>query len=608
MIHPVMKLSHFIYSVFVLVVLSALLTSCDDKDEEILSAIPPELISNIQTGNLLKSVTSDHDFYYFNFEQGILQLSKNEVVSVDRNGLEWVTTVRFKDGQFFLVPTLGDDLSQSVRKVTLDPSGHCPLAVEFQLSFPVAGRVKAVVRGKNRQTDDIQQFFKSNSANQVITIFGLYPNYKNTIDLIFTDAQGNERKRMSHEITTAPLDYLHQLKIRVKKALPQKMEQGLTLISFLGANELDTDTPFMIDAEGEIRWLMALKGHKELGNIQTHTGLSRLKNGNFLCADIKTSRIIEMDMLANVIKTWDMRPMGYRFHHEVTVMPNDNFLVLVDDDQSFNSHGTNTVEDIIIELDRETGLVRNKWDLKKSLDEQRHHMVDPVDWTEVDWAHSNGIVYSPEDDCIIVSCRYQGVVKLDRNNNVKWILSPHKGWTNKGLSGKLLQPLDKAGNYIHDNAVKNGETRHADFDWSWGAHNPSLLPDGSLLMFDNGYYRQYTGNNLSDFSNPANYSRSVIYHINENNLTVQQKWQYGEERKRECWAVAVSSTQYLHAGKNILFCPGVGTVNTDGFGGKVIEVDHATKEVVYELELSSPTVMIFHRAIRMPLYPETINI
>lgn len=75
-------------------------------------------------------------------------MSKNEVVSVERNGLEWVTTVRFKDGQFFLVPTLGDDLNQSVRKVTLDPSGHCPLVVEFQLSFPVAGRVKAIVRGK----------------------------------------------------------------------------------------------------------------------------------------------------------------------------------------------------------------------------------------------------------------------------------------------------------------------------------------------------------------------------------------------------------------------------------------------------------------------------
>lgn len=59
----------------------------------------------------------------------------------------------------------------------------------------------------------------------MINIFGLYPNYKNTIDLIFTDSQGNERKRMSHEITTAPLDYLHQLKIRVKRR-NSKMEQG----------------------------------------------------------------------------------------------------------------------------------------------------------------------------------------------------------------------------------------------------------------------------------------------------------------------------------------------------------------------------------------------
>ena len=32
-----------------------------------------------------------------------------------------------------------------------------------------------------------------------------------------------------------------------------------------------------------------------------------------------------------------------------------------------------------------------------------------------------------------------------------------------------------------------------------------------------------------------------------------------------------------------------------------------TKEVVYELELSSPTIMIFHRATRIPLYPETTS-
>ncbi|MBP8790134.1 MAG: aryl-sulfate sulfotransferase [Breznakibacter sp.] len=607
MIISALKQRHLLYSILALALIAVSLTGCDEKSDDEPSKVPPELIGYIQSGNLLKTVTSDDEFYNFTFEEGTIQLPREEIASIEPNGAEWVTTVYFKDGRFFLVPTLGDNLTGSVRKVTLDPSGYCPLAVEFHLSFPVAGRVKAIVKGKKSNAGDIEHFFEQNSANQVITILGLYSDYKNNIEIIFTDNQGNERRRMSYEITTAPLNYLHQLKIRAKKTVPQQMVEGLTLISFLGSNELDTDTPFMIDAEGEIRWLLALKGHKELGNIQTHTGLSRLKNGNFLCADIKTSRIIELDMLANVVKTWELRPLGYRFHHEVTVLPNDNFLVLVDDDHSINSNGITTDEDVIVEVDHETGQIRNKWDLKKSLDENREDLVDPADWTQVDWAHSNGIVYSPDDDCIIVSCRYQGIIKLDRNNNVKWILSPHKGWDNKGLSGKLLQPLDKDGNFINDDAVKNGIIRHADFDWSWGGHNPSLLPDGSLLMFDNGYYRQYSGNNLSDFRNPANHSRSVIYEIDENKLTVRQKWQYGEERKRECWAVAVSSTQYLASKNHVLFCPGVGTINTDGFGGKVIEINKETKEVVYELELSSPTIMIFHRATRIPLYPETTS-
>ncbi len=590
--------------VFILSIVAVvgLLSGCEDKEDQPQFLFPQELIANMQNGNLLKVVENKVDSYTLIFEKGTVSLLKSEVVSVRRDDSKWITVFSFIDGRQLNVPTLGVAIDDAVRKLTLNPSGYAPLAVELQLSFPVAGRVRAVVRGKNGSNGNISHLFPENSANQVINVLGLYPDYENTVDIFLTDNDGNERCGTSIKVKTAPMEYLYQLKIKVKESKPALMEEGLTLISFLGSNELDTDTPFMIDAEGEIRWFLALKGHKELGNIQTHTGLQRLKNGNFLCADIKTSRIIEMDMLANVVKTWDIRSMGYRFHHEVITMPNDNFLVLVDDDNTYNANGINTVEDVVIEVDHQTGKVLTRWDLKKSLDETRSIMTDPVDWTEKDWAHSNGIAYSPSDDCIIVSCRYQGVVKLDRNNNVKWILAPHKGW-NKGIhTGRLLNPVDINGKLLADIEVTNGDKAATDFDWSWGGHNPSILADGSLMMFDNGYFRHYKGNNLSDFRNPENYSRSVIYRIDENNMTVRQMWQYGKERKRDCWAVAVSSTQYLGKKQNVLFCPGVGTANSGGFGGKVVEVSKYSKEVVFELELTSPTIMIFHRATRLPLY------
>lgn len=577
---------------------------CDDSEtDEVSSVIPQELTTLIHSGSLLKTVDQQGELYTLIFEDTTFVLSDITIDKIVCNKSEWNTTVFYKDGKELAIPTLGDNLDNVVKKTTVNPTGYCPLAVEFQLSFPVPGRVKVIVEGKNGSEGDLEHLFPLNSANQLITVFGLYPDYKNNLTLIFTDNAGNERLRTTQQIETAPLDNLYLLTIDVEKAIPEKMEKGLTFIAYLGANEFDTFCPFMVDCEGEVRWTLTLKPHPQIGNIQTHTGFKRLRNGNFLCGNIKTSSILEIDMLGSVKNAWELRPLGYEFHHEVTEMPNGNFLILVSGHSSVDESGNSTVSDMVLELNRETGAIRNIWDLKKSLDEKRKVAVDENEWDPQDWAHDNAITYSPDDDCIIVSARHQGLIKLDRNNQVKWILAPHKGWENKGLSGKLLDPLDASGNKIIDDKIKKGEARHADFDWSWGGHNPSLLDDGSILIFDNGYYRQYNSGNINDVPDSWMYSRSVIYKIDENKRTVRQAWQYGEERGRECWAIAISSTQYLPERKHILFCPGVGTISAKGLGGKVVEVDMETREVVFEANFVSPTVWVFHRAVRMPLYP-----
>lgn len=579
--------------------------SCDDnQSEEVLSThIPHELTELIQSGSLLKTIDQKEESYTLIFEDTTLVLSDRTIEKIVSNKEEWVTTIFYEDGKKLDIPTLGDNLDHVIKKITVNPTGYCPLAVELQLSFPVPGRVKVIVEGKNGASGDLDHFFSATSANQVITVFGLYPDYRNKVTLVFTDRAGTERLRTTQEIKTAPIDNLYLLTITVDKAIPEKMEKGLTFVAYLGSNEFDTFCPFMVDHEGEVRWILTLKPHPQIGNIQTHTGFKRLKNGNFLCGDIKTSNILEIDMLGNIKNKWELRLLGYEFHHEVTEMPNGNFLILVSGQASVNESGNSTVSDMVLELNRETGTIRTVWDLKKSLDEKRRVVVDEKEWDPQDWAHDNAIIYSPDDDCIIVSARHQGLIKLDRDNQVKWILAPHKGWENKGLSGKLLDPLDASGNKIVDDKIKKGEARHADFDWSWGGHNPSLLDDGSVLVFDNGYYRQYNSGNINDTPDSWMYSRSVIYKIEENKRTVRQMWQYGEERGRECWAIAVSSTQYLPERKNILFCPGVGTISSKGLGGKVVEVNMETREVVFEANFVSPTVWVFHRANRISLYP-----
>ena len=88
--------------------------------------------------------------------------------------------------------------------------------------------------------------------------------------------------------------------------------------------------------------------------------------------------------------------------------------------------------------------------------------------------------------------------------------------------------------------------------------------------------------------------------------TIRQVWQYGKERGRECYSSAISGVQYLPETDNRLFCPGQDNRLSDGTtGGRIIEIDPRTGEVVFELEVNTNTcASAFHRANRISLYPE----
>lgn len=65
-----------------------------------------------------------------------------------------------------------------------------------------------------------------------------------------------------------------------------------------------------------------------------------------------------------------------------------------------------------------------------------------------------------------------------------------------------------------------------DFDWPWGAHTAVALPNGHILVFDNGYGRNFV---LARFDDQSLYSRAVEYEVNEEQRTVRQVWQFGKE-------------------------------------------------------------------------------
>lgn len=157
---------------------------------------------------------------------------------------------------------------------------------------------------------------------------------------------------------------------------------------------------------------------------------------------------------------------GHTFHHEVVEKSDGSFLVTVNKTGSTHPDGAPTVEDVVIELDRHPGTVTHEWDLKQLLDEGRHALeADPVDWA---------VVYDPADNTIVVSARFQGVVKLGYDDWIVWLLAPRKGWgrnrRGEDLNRFLLTPLDTTGRPIANPDMALGSSNHPDFEWNWYQH------------------------------------------------------------------------------------------------------------------------------------------
>ena len=166
------------------------------------------------------------------------------------------------------------------------------------------------------------------------------------------------------------------------------------------------------------------------------------------------------------------------------------------------------------------------------------------------------------------------------------------------LNQFLLTPLDANDNEITDAGVLDGSVNHPDFEWSWYQHSPILMPNGNLMVFDNGDNRNYT--------NFGPYSRAVEYEIDEENKTIKQVWTYGKERGEEAYARIVSKVSYVPENNSVLFTPG-SAVSGGVPSGKVIEVDYNTKEVIFEATVIPPGAIFnisFHNVLRMPFYAD----
>ena len=399
--------------------------------------------------------------------------------------------------------------------VVLNPYGNSPLTALVMFTTDEETEVEVTIKGKDKNSTFTHTF--ESAKEHYLPIYGLYANKENEVIL----KVGEESKTLKIKTEALPDNMALPTSVTAKKD-----KLGNDLYFFTPSSSGYT---VAYDVNGDIRWYLT---NYALWKVD------RLENGNLL---LSTERLVnspyymtgmyEMTLLGKIVKEYSL-PGGY--HHDYYEMPNGNFLVASD---NFSS---GTVEDYIVEMDRNTGEIVKTFDLTKILNKEDGKSEN---WTQYDWFHNNAVWYDEKTNSITLSGRHMdAVINLDyETGKLNWIIGDSTNWSEE-YQKYFFTPVGD------------------DFEWQWSQHAAMITPEGYVFILDNG-------NNKSKIESeyvPASksYTRGVMYKIDTENMTIEQIWEYGKERGSSFYSPYISDVDYLDQNHYIVHSGGI--VSVDG--------------------------------------------
>jgi arylsulfate sulfotransferase len=192
----------------------------------------------------------------------------------------------------------------------------------------------------------------------------------------------------------------------------------------------------------------------------------------------------------------------------------------------------------------------------------------------------DGLCFDQRDNSIIVSGRSQSAItKIDyESGRIKWILGDHKYWKPE-FQNYLLTPVHSSGDSL--------DISDMDF-WPSGQHSPRLRPDGNLLVYDNGDYREFYPGTTAKQA----YSRLVEYSIDEQTKEIQLVREFNFNK--EIYTKYTGSVGYQPDQRTTL----IGFMYTSDvlLNAKIVEVGDQNN-IIFEADLSPD--MANYRALKL---------
>ncbi len=243
--------------------------------------------------------------------------------------------------------------------------------------------------------------------------------------------------------------------------------QDYRIFDYASAPEVDNAGIYALDAAGTPRWYFAIPEAAVIDDLAA--GVKLLPDGNILFTQGERVRVV--DELGDTVVEVTAKQLGVPLlHHDVIPLPGGKFMAisleLRDVYYPADSATHYVAGDFLVEFN-EAGVISWSWSALDHLDPQRkregfdnpyYPYFSPSGSQAKDWTHSNGVVYLPGDDSLLLSMRHQDwVVKID-----------HK-------TGNVIWKLGDEGDF----SLTSGS-------WFFHQHSPEVQADGTILLYDNG--------------------------------------------------------------------------------------------------------------------------
>ncbi len=350
------------------------------------------------------------------------------------------------------------------------------------------------------------------------------------------------------------------------------------LFDYSSTPKLDDSGIFAVDTNGTTRFHLPSPSTKSLsGPFRPPTGLRPLSDGSLLW--VQDGRILIRDELGHTQSELPASDYGMlAFHHDVIELPNGNLMTLGVEFSDVTLSATNetfhVAGDVIVELSRAGDLLWS-WSCFDYLDTQRvledfydNSVYDPaVDAPGQDWTHANAILYSAEDDSVLLSLRHQDwLIKIDRG------------------TGEVVWRLGNDGDFT----LESGS-------WFFHQHSPEWQPDGSLLLYDNG-----VGNPTVPYA--EQHSRPARFEIDESAKTAKLAW----EETNEAYVSPICGDADTTSTKTVLVTDS--SIPLDPTQPAVLSVKSRIREVdpvdnTWLWSLTTPDEHLVYRTLPVPRLP-----